>query len=104
MHPEIVAESRLGEFEGQYRGHDGVRRWWGDMIAFMPDYRIDPVDIQAREDLLICRFRGTGHGASSGVPLQDMAWLVSRWRDGLCDWWRVCRSEEEALKARPDSA
>jgi ketosteroid isomerase-like protein len=35
----------------------------------------------------------------SRSPLRDNAWLVGRWRNGLCVWWQVYRSEVEALTA-----
>ena len=30
MHDEVEIEPRLGALEGDYRAHEGVRRWWSD--------------------------------------------------------------------------
>ena len=33
MHDEVEIESRLVAMEGSYHGHEGVRRWWSDLLA-----------------------------------------------------------------------
>jgi ketosteroid isomerase-like protein len=38
MHDEVEIEPRLGALEGDYRGHEGVRRWWSNLLGFFPDY------------------------------------------------------------------
>jgi len=38
MHDEVEIEPRLGALEGDYRGHEGVRRWWSNLPDSLPDY------------------------------------------------------------------
>jgi hypothetical protein len=35
---EAELESRLVAVEGDYHGHDGLRRWWEDILGAFPDY------------------------------------------------------------------
>jgi ketosteroid isomerase-like protein len=38
-HDEVVVESRLVAIEGGYRGLEGVRRWWTNMLDVLPTTR-----------------------------------------------------------------
>src|SRR5215210_3805442 len=46
MHDQVEIEPRLGALEGDYRGHDGVRRWWSDLLDLLPDYRAEVAEVQ----------------------------------------------------------
>jgi ketosteroid isomerase-like protein len=48
MHDEVEIEPRLGALEGDYRGHEGVRRWWSNLL-----------------------------GSSRTTPLQSRSWTTS---------------------------
>ena len=50
MHDEVEIEPRLGALEGDYRGHEGVRRWWSGLLDLLPDYRAEVTE---------CRTSGT---------------------------------------------
>jgi hypothetical protein len=39
MHDEVEIESRLVALEGCYHGHEGVRRWWNNLLDGLPDYK-----------------------------------------------------------------
>jgi hypothetical protein len=36
LHDDVEAFPRLAAFEGGYRGHEGVRRWWEQLLAPSP--------------------------------------------------------------------
>jgi ketosteroid isomerase-like protein len=99
MDEDIEAESRLAAVEGGYRGHEGLRRWWDDLLGMLPDYRIEVEEIRGLGDETLSRFEARGHGASSATPLVDPGWHVGTWRHGKAVWWRVCATEEEAFEA-----
>ena len=46
MHDEVEIEPRLGALEGVYRRHEGVRRWWSDLLELLPDYKAEIVELQ----------------------------------------------------------
>jgi hypothetical protein len=36
----------LAAMEGSYRGHDGVRRWWHDLLNAIPDLTIEVGEVR----------------------------------------------------------
>ena len=38
---DIEAIPRVGGMEGGYHGHDGVRRWWTDLLGAFPDFSVE---------------------------------------------------------------
>lgn len=99
MDPEGVAVSRLAALEGGYRGHQGLRRWWQDLLGAWPDYRVDVVDVRELGDTTIVEARVGGHAADSGIALWQTSWHVWRWRGEKAVWFAVFTSEAEALSA-----
>jgi len=99
MHDEIKIEPRFGALEGDYCGHDGVRRWWSDLLDFLPDYGAEVEELDDLGDMTLGRIRGTAHGAGSAAPVVETWWQLIRWSDGRCMWWRNLASEAEALAA-----
>jgi ketosteroid isomerase-like protein len=98
MDQDVRAGSRIATADG-FHGHAGIRQWWDNWLDAFPDYQLAVVDIRPYGDALVATFSAGGHGATSGVPFEDNAWLASRWRNGRCIWWQACRSEAEALEA-----
>jgi len=99
MHPGVVAVPRLGGIEGDYRGHDGIRRWWEDFAEFLPDFVIDVVTVRDAAGLTLLHTRMRGHGRGSATPLDEPIWTAMEWRDGKCLWWASFDTEAEALEA-----
>jgi hypothetical protein len=99
MDQEVQVFSRIVAVEGGLHGHEGFREWWASWLEAFPDWQVEVVAIRRHGDVVIAKFRGVGHGASSRVPFVDDAWLTSQWREGRCLWWQVCRTEDEACKA-----
>jgi ketosteroid isomerase-like protein len=100
MDEDVKAHSRLAAMEGGvYRGHEGSRRWWHDLLEMIPDYTIEVEELRDLGDVTLARFRARGHGAASNAPVVDAQWQPVRWRDGKCVWWSVCSTEAEALDA-----
>ena len=99
MHDEVEIEPRLGALEGDYRGHEGVRRWWGNLLDALPDYTAEVEELEAVGDMTLGRIRGRAHGAGSSVPIVETWWQVIRWSDGKCIWWRNFATAAEAVGA-----
>jgi ketosteroid isomerase-like protein len=96
---EVAAFPILAGMEGGYRGHDGVRRWWADLLGTFPDFRAEIVELHGLGDRTLAVLRLRGHGAESAAHIDTMAWHVSHFRRGKCIEWRVYTSEREALEA-----
>jgi ketosteroid isomerase-like protein len=98
MHDEVEIEPRLGALEGDYRGHEGVQRWWSDLLDFLPDYTAEITEVQDFDDMTLGQIRGRAHGAVSTAPVVETWWQSIRWRDGRCIWWRNFATKADALK------
>ena len=99
--PEVELSTRFREMEGDsyYRGHDGVREWWRDLLAIFPDFSMEVLELRDLGDSGIVALRVRGHGLDSGVPFEETMWATGEWRDGKMTRWRNFGSEAEALEA-----
>jgi ketosteroid isomerase-like protein len=95
MDADVEIFPRQAAIEGYYRGHAGIRRWWGDLL----DVFLEVVDVRVLGDTSLAVLRFLGHGADSESPFDETVWHVSRNRDGKSVWWRVYDTETEALEA-----
>jgi ketosteroid isomerase-like protein len=96
---EFTPYERAVEGLGPYRGHQGVRSWWDDSFAALPDFRVEPGEIRAIGDVTLTHGRLHGQGAASGATFERELWHVARWRDKKQIWWSAFESEAEALEA-----
>jgi ketosteroid isomerase-like protein len=87
----------VSELEGTvYKGHDGILRWWENLIAVFPEFdsEVDDVrDLGGHIILTIARFRGDED--SSEVTM----WTLVELRDGKIAGWRSFSNESAALAA-----
>jgi ketosteroid isomerase-like protein len=82
-----------------YRGHAGVRIWWEESLAVLPDLTAEVYDIRGEGDRTFARGRLHGQGAASGASIERPMWLANKWRDGKTVWWCSFETEAEALEA-----
>jgi ketosteroid isomerase-like protein len=99
MDADVEAGSRLVAMEGGYQGHDGIRRWWQNLLNAIPDYTLETVEARDLGHLTLTTLRTRGHGADSDTPVEDTVWVVVDWRDKKVVRWRVLSTEAEALEA-----
>ena len=86
-------------FDGEYRGHDGLRRWWTELFDAAPDFTAEVVEVREHGDLTVSCVRYRGHGAGSDAPFEQVRWQVGEWRDGKLVELRTYASDSEALEA-----
>jgi len=99
LDPEVEFTSLILEVEGAYRGHDGARSWWDDILAVFPDWQPQVEDARAVGDRVLLRIRAEGEGTGSGIGLDRMIWQVAEVRDGRLTGWKFFRSEHDAAAA-----
>jgi ketosteroid isomerase-like protein len=101
LDPEVEFTARTVEIGGDpsLRGHDGIRKWWRDLFAVFPDYKVEVLEVRDLGDSAIVALRARGHGLESDVPIDEALWHVHKMRDGKSTWWQPFRSEAEALEA-----
>lgn len=101
MDPELEFMPYEVYLEGgdAFRGHAGVRQWWEDLFAVLPDVRAEIFEIRDFGSRTVVHGRLYGRGAGSGAPIERTMWLVNEWRGDKEVWWGAFGSEEEALEA-----
>ena len=98
--PDVVGISRVLAIEGgSYRGHDGTREWWRDLLGVFPDFRIEVVGVRDAGNMTVSELRNSAHGEGGAAPLEEFVWQVSEWRDGRVVRWEMYESEQDAIEA-----
>jgi hypothetical protein len=97
--PDIEFTSLVLEIEGEYRGHEGARAWWDNVVAVFPDWSPRVVDAREVGERVVLRVRAEGAGTGSGIDLDRDIWQVAEVREGLLRSWKFFRTEDEALAA-----
>jgi ketosteroid isomerase-like protein len=98
MDPDVEITS-LVVGTSPYRGHQGVRTYWQDLLGTVPDLRIEIEELRDLGELLLFAVRARGHAAHSDVPFEDLIWTTAKARDGKCISWHAHPSKAEALEA-----
>jgi len=100
MDEGVVAVPRMvGTLGETVRGHEGIRRWWKDLLEVVPDLAVEVVEVRDLGDVTLARTTYGGHGAASEAPIATTNWLSLRWRDRTCVYWFSKLTEGEALEA-----
>ena len=99
MDGEVEFMSILVGVEGGYRGHAGVRRWWGSIFEFVPDYAVKVDGVRDLGDVTLATLRPHGHGSTSGALVEQRLSQVIHWHNAKAVRLESFRSEAEALKA-----
>jgi ketosteroid isomerase-like protein len=95
--PRVEFRSLIAEAGGgTFRGHEGVRAWWDEVICSL-GVQPNPEQIEAFRDRGITRMRLAG--TVGGVEVPQAMWMAWRVRDGRLIWWQTFRDEDGALAA-----
>jgi len=84
---------------GPYRGHDGTRSGWQNLLSVTPNFEAEVEQVRDLGQVTIPRQRNRGRAFASGAPMEQTIWQVVEWRDGKAIWWRACPSKEAAFEA-----
>jgi ketosteroid isomerase-like protein len=98
VHRDVEFTSLIAEAEGEtFHGHEGVRRWWNEVVLPLGGLHGEPEDVRDLGDTVIARVLGTYR--PRGVEVRQTVWNVVHFRDGKATGWQFFRTEEEALEA-----
>jgi ketosteroid isomerase-like protein len=98
VHPDVEFTSLIAEAEGEtFRGHDGVRRWWKEIVLPLGGLQGKPEEVRDLGDAVVARVRGTYR--PRGVEVRQTVWNVVHFRGGKATGWEFFRTEDEALEA-----
>ena len=98
--PEVVFDLTRAAPDGQtYRGHEGVRDFWGMLREVFGDYRVDPQEVFECGDRLFTRIRMSGSGKASGAVTEDVLYQVLTIHQGKVMRADFFRERGQALEA-----
>ena len=61
-----------------YVGHDGIRRFMGEVHEVWESFTWEPTDVKEADDLVLALVRSVGHGRGSGLDIERHSAMV--WR------------------------
>jgi ketosteroid isomerase-like protein len=97
FHPDVevwATDETLNS--GTYKGHEGMRRWYGEWNDAWDSAEYEALDfIEISETLLVVPIRITASARGAEVS-QEMAWLFEV-EDGLCTRWELHADKDAAL-------
>ena len=99
MDADVRAVPFAAAIEGDYLGHDGIRRWWENLLGVFPDFKLGAVEVRDFGDMTVASVRNRGRATGSDILMDQTLWQVAEWRDGKAVWWSSLGSEAEALAA-----
>jgi ketosteroid isomerase-like protein len=99
MHQQIEVEDHDIMDAGEYRGHEGFRRWLTDWSSAWSNFSMEPEEfIDADERVVVVlRMRATGRGSGVEVERQDA--IVFEVRDDMVVRLDYYNNRAQALKA-----
>ena len=80
-------------------GRDGYQQVWRKMLDAFDDFRAEPTEVLDLGDRILVTARYKGHGAASGVPIEETLFQVSRFLRGLVIWQQDFTDISDALEA-----
>ena len=99
-HPDVVGVSRVLAIEGgSYRGYEGTREWWSNLLDVFPDFKIEVISVRDAGQLTVSELRNRAQGEENAASLEEFIWQISEWRDGRVVRWQMYGSEQDALEA-----
>jgi ketosteroid isomerase-like protein len=82
-----------------YRGHDGVRRFFGNFDDEFDDLRFDVEELIDAGEQVVLSLRIGGRGKASGAPVEMPGFYVCSLRDGMIYRIRTYPERAAALEA-----
>jgi len=96
---ESTTPPSLASEPDTYRGHDGVRRWFGSFDDAMEGVHLEAVELTAVGDKVLAETKLHARGRSTGIETEQRAFLVFALRDGLVTRIEAFAEHGQALAA-----
>jgi ketosteroid isomerase-like protein len=96
---DVMLVPRVGAMEGDYQGHDGVRRFYEALLGVWPNLTVTVGEVRDFGGVTVAVLHARGQGAGSDVPWDWTVWQVIRWRRAKGVWWGHFETRDEALEA-----
>ena len=96
---ESTSPSSLASEPDTYRGHDGVRRWFGSFDDAMEGVRLEAVDFTSVGEQVVVETKLHARGRSTGIDTEQRAFLLWTLREGLVTRLEAFAEHGQALAA-----
>jgi len=96
---EFTTPSSLASEPDTYRGHDGVRRWFGSFDDAMEDVWLEPVTSTPLGEKVLVETLLHARGKATGIDTAQRAFLVWTMRGGKVVGLDAFPDEAQALEA-----
>jgi ketosteroid isomerase-like protein len=99
FHPGAVLELQNADLEGEYSGHDGLRRLFTDFEESFEMFALHCPDVRDLGDRVLGLGTLRTIGRGSGIEQEGPVAFVASFRDGLCTHVKDYGEWGQALKA-----
>ncbi len=99
MDDRVEAAPRIAAVDGDFRGLDGIRRWWEGLYGVFPDLTFEVSEVRDLGESTLAGIRLRGSAVGSDIPIDEGVWHVAWWQNGRCSRWGLYDTEAEALSA-----
>ena len=82
-----------------YQGHDGIRRFYSEVLEVWERYVWEPEEVRDEGDVVVALLRTKGRGRGSGVEIDRKTAMIWTVRAGKALRLRFYREPERALEA-----
>lgn len=82
-----------------YDGHDGIRRFYGEVREVWEEFRWEPEALHDAGDQVVALLHSHGRGSGSGIEIDRDVAMVWTVREGRASALRFYLDQAEALKA-----
>ena len=96
---EATTPPGLASEPDTYRGHDGVRRWFGSFDGAMEGVRLEGQEFTAVGDKVLVETKLLGRGRTTGIETEQRAFLVWTLREGMVIGVQTFAERGQALEA-----
>jgi ketosteroid isomerase-like protein len=97
--PEWVLSSQLLDASADFRGREGIERFYAMLSESWEEFRSVVDDYRDLGDRVLCLGRNTARGKGSGVTVDAPTAAILDFRDGKVSRIRLYLDQSEALRA-----
>jgi ketosteroid isomerase-like protein len=96
---EATTPPSLATEPGTYRGHEGVRRWFGSFGGAMEGVYFEGLEFTSVGDKVLVETKLHARGRTTGIETEQRAFLVWTLREGLVTRVETFAERGQALEA-----
>ncbi len=97
---EFDWSNSMGPFVGTYRGHEGLRRFWSELLEVWEEFSPQAEEhVECSNDTLITLDVVRGRGKGSGIDMEAHGAMLWTLREGKISRVKMFQTRDDALEA-----